>query len=324
MLLGSALLAVALLACAPVAPDAPDETSAAPAPLVLADDPTPTPEPPEEPTTEPTAEPPDQTKPPLPTEEPRPTREPRPQETRPAPTQEPEHPDRLKGCRDVVLFDGDPTAITHQEWCMEQLIDHVEQECSTQPADTQRQCGENIVQEYRGHLFRYGVAKCMGISGDAEDCFIQSSEDFDKAQTNLFKAWNKVRTTGNQEPKVVQAWAATIVCLADEGFRNVNQDILFPWQNFDLPEEYLAKEDALTDDDKELRETIVGPSQDCAKQERLFAAQDAAWTAELQRLNEAEPELVADLIREGLLEELEKPGVTIFLSGEFSNQDDAS
>ena len=140
----------------------------------------------------------------------------------------------------------------------------------------------------------------------------------------MFEAWAKVRLRGDRDPEVVKTWEATVTCLEDEGFSNVNRDILFPWQDLSLPAEYRAKEEALTRDDKELRETIIGPSQDCAKREGLFAAQDTAWTAELQRLDNEEPELVADLIREGLLEALEKAGVTMYLSGEFPDQDDAS
>ena len=143
------LLTSAVLGCASAAQ--PNAGADSP-PLAQAEgteDPTPTPEP--------TAEPVDPTKPPLPTEQPRPTREPRPPKTRPAPTPEPAHPDGLEGCKGVVLFDGDPTATKYMGWCMEQLVDHIAQQCSTQPADAQRQCGENIVQEYRSHLFRHGL-----------------------------------------------------------------------------------------------------------------------------------------------------------------------
>ncbi len=161
----------------------------------------------------------------------------------------------------------------------------------------------------------------MGITdeGTRQECFGQSWIDFDLSQNNLFEGWNKLRTSANSDAEVVKAWNATITCLEGKGFKDVNEDILFPWQDVIVPKDYQAKEAALTGVDKDLRERIVAPSQECGVQEGLFTAQDMAWTAELKRLETEEPALVADLIREGLLEELEKPGASVYLSGKSAN-----
>ena len=335
-MLGSLLvvvMAVALIACGPIAPAAPDENAAAPAPvpLVLADDPTPTPEPaPEaepEPTSEPTAEPVDPTKPPFTPKTPRPRKHRLPSDSPPR-TPDPEHPDGLDGCKSVVLF-RDDAAVAYQGWCTEALAIHVAETCRPMPLDEQRQCGEDIVAEYDSFFFRHGPAKCAAIFPGARGqrgCSLQSSEDFGKAMTNLWEAGDKVRVGGDRDPEVVKAWEATVSCLEVKGFKNASRDVLFEWQRFDLPPDKRELDGRLSAQDKDLREQLIQPSRDCAKQEGLFEAQDAAWAAELRRLNKAEPALVADLIREGFLEALEKPGVTTFLSGDLPPYltDDAS
>ena len=60
---------------------------------------------------------------------------------------------------------------------------------------------------------------------------------------------------------------------------------------------------------------MAGPSKECAKIHGLFEAQDAAWAEELRRLDKTEPETVAILIRERMLEALEKPGASRLVTG---------
>ena len=323
LLLGCLLVGLALVACGPAAQ--PPEAGGGP-PVVVQPDPTPEPEPTSEPQPDPTPEP-EPTKKPAPGDtdpssgvvfsgEPRPTR-----------TPEPSHPAGLDGCKRMSLFTLGPTTEEFFGWCADQLAQRVARTCGPLPDAQQRQCGEDIVQEYRSYLFRLSIGRCLGIPSGSEriqKCMGDTVQEYEQVQLNLWEGWGKLQTVGNRAPEVVKARDAVLVCLEEKGFKNINEDLLFTWQNFDHSKEYRAKEDALTGPDKELRERLVEPSQACAEQEGLFVAQDASWAEELRRLSKAEPGLVSNLLQEGLLEELDKPGASPFLTGSFITQDDAS
>ncbi len=121
---------------------------------------------------------------------------------------------------------------------------------------------------------------------------------------------------GDADAEVVRAVKDTITCLDDMGHENVDADLLFGWQRFEHPDEWKAREEALTQEDKDSIAELHEPSRDCAKKNGLFTAQDTAWIAELERLDQDEPETVDILIQEGLLEALRKPGVEAFLTGD--------
>ena len=295
--------------------------------------PTPEPEPASEPEPAPTPEPEPTSEPePAPTPEPEPTKKPAPDDTapssgvvfsgepRPTQTPEPSHPAGLDGCKRMSLFTLGPTTDEFFGWCADQLAQRVIGTCGPLPDAQQRQCGADIVQEYRSYLFRLSIGRCLGIPSGSEriqECVSDTVQEYEQAQLNLWQGWGKLQTVGNRAPEVVKARDAVLVCLEDMGFKNINEDLLFTWQNFDHPKEYRAKEDALTGPDKELRESLVEPSKVCGKQEGLFVAQDASWAEELRRLSKAEPGLVADLLQEGLQEELDKPGASALLTGSF-------
>ena len=257
---------------------------------------------------------------------PRPTKPPLPEEVRPTRTPVPTHPEGLEGCKTVAMF-VDDADLAYQGWCADQFMEHISDTCRTRDTTAaQRACGERIALEYNSMLFRYGAGKCAGIGpgGDAaNECVLQASEDFNNVMNGLLEAWEKVRIAADQDPEVVKARDATVSCLEAQGFKNPNRDLLLPWQRGDTPQESWDREAALSQEDKDLRERLFEPSRECGKQEGLFAAQETAWAAELRRLEEEEPEVVADLIREGLLEALEKPGLATFMTGDLLS-DDAS
>ena len=325
---------LSLTACATAAE--PASTGAA-TPPILVQAIEPTSEPTEEPTEQPTAEPDGQPgepaggEDPTPEPTPEPTKEPWPEEdrretvrSRPRPPDPglapfPDHPDGLDGCRKLTIFDRNDY-IAYNAGCSEQLNARVYDDCGSLPTRTEQwDCGKGISAEYDHFGFRYGYGQCSGVDGssdESEACSHQAVQNINKGFQNLHETWAKVRVGGDRDTEVVKAWAATVACLERAGFRDVDRDLLFPWQAFDPPDDHLAKEAALTGPDKDLREHIREPSRDCAKQEGLFAAQDSAWATELRRLSKDEPDLVALIIREGLLEELEKPGASPYLSAD--------
>ena len=302
-------LMILALACGPAA--APDSGVPAIRPLAQAETPTeplkPTPTPDPYPT-KPTPVPPT----PVPTKAPT-------ADQPPAATLPPAHPEGLEGCKSVVLF-RDDTDVAYQNWCGERLLRHVAETCSPQPPEAgQWQCGEGIVAGYDSFIFRYGAAKCAGISAMSSEkhaCLRKSADDLDKGFFAIFEAWEKVRIGASRDAGVAKAAVEVMDCLESKGFEDVDEELLFPWQRLESPAEAKAREGRLSQREKDLRADLLPPTRDCAKLHGFYDTQDAAWTAELVRLDREERDTVADLIREGLLDALRKPGVVVFLTGE--------
>ena len=206
------------------------------------------------------------------------------------------------------------------EWCGEQLIQNIKSTCSD--LDTEGAvltCGTDIASEYRSSLFRHGPAKCTALEAGSEglrECLIISSKDIDKAFLGVFEGWEKVRAGGDADSQVVSALKDTITCLEGLGYENVDTEILFDWQRFDSPQDGKERENLLTQEQKDLRAELRMPSDSCAKRNGLYAAQDVAWAAELEKLHENEPDTVQILIDEGLLEALRLRGIEAILKGE--------
>ena len=303
LIIAGLIVSVFLLACGPTAiPDGGGGSSKS------ADaEPTPTSTPwPTKPTVPPkTAQP---TKPPLMTPTPEPGYEP-----------PPAHPEGLEGCKAYGLF-GSPEEIAYFEWCSEQVTAEVKSGCSgLDTENAQLACGEEIVAEYKSFSIREGPFKCKGLSSGSqrlEQCLLTSVEDIDKAFIAIYEAWGKVRARGDADSEVGTALKDTIKCLEDMGHEDIDADLLFGWQRFEHPVEHKARKDSLTQEDKDSITELHEPSRDCAKKNGLFTAQDTAWIAELERLDQDEPETVDILIQEGLLEALKKPGVEPFLTGD--------
>lgn len=338
LLLALMFVMAAFLACGPVAPpnDGTPSGGEAPPPLAQDSEPTPTPAPEPAPTPTPAPEP---TPTPAPTEKPPPEPDPTPVYTdphptkaelppeTPEPTQPPDpaitldaaHPQGIEGCKTVVMLGGN-TDMTHQGWCADQLASHVADNCSTQTTtETQLQCGQQVVSGFDSLLFRSGGFQCWAISNlpNRRECLAESAGDFETNLQKLNTAWERSREAVWQDPKVQKAWTNTQECLKGKGFENVPLALVFGWQKAQFPDEKRASDQALTDAERKLMERLVKPSGECAVQEGLYAAQEVAWIAEINRLNEESPEVLEILVREGFLANLEKPGVSFFLNGDL-------
>ena len=232
-----------------------------------------------------------------------------------------EHPEGLEGCKSLVIFQEDMSYLLYQSWCSEQLSRRVTETCTDESGDDgeARRCGEEIAREYRSTLFQTSVARCVGISDfyERSECMEHAFSDLGKALDGITEAWGKVVAGGNGDPAVGLAMKDTLACLADAGYEKVDPDLLFGWQRNESLSDHKLRESGLSHDDRKLRRELLAPTNDCAKQSGLYEAQDAAWAAELRRLDKTEPATVAILVQEGLLESLEKPGVTAYITGDL-------
>ncbi len=309
------LLVLALIACGPAAVPDTGETSPAVELVTQAQQENPTaeaPEPPPKPTVTPTPFP---TKPPIVLPTKIPVKTPVPRARRPAATPVPEHPIGLAGCKDMSFYEY-PSHVVYSEWCIEQLSEAVISACEQKETDAERrQCGDNIAQEYRVYYLRYGLSRCMAMSERAE-CIDSSFRDWERVLSSLWEATAKVRIVGDRSLGVSKAMDEMVACLENKGFEKVDRSLLLGWQTFESPQDSKAQKDDLSPEEKDFKSELREPTHDCAKQVGLYDAQKVAWATELRRLDKEESALATDLIREGMLEILEKPGIPNFLTGE--------
>ena len=320
LLLALMFVMAAFLACAPVAPPSDGTPSGGepPPPLAQEDEPTRTPDPTEKPTPGPDPTPvyddPHPTKGPLPEETPEPTPAPEP-----TVAQDTAHPQGIEGCKGVVMLAGN-TDMAHQGWCADQLASHVASSCSSETTtDDQLSCGENVVSGFNSLLFRKAGFQCSAITrlDDRRQCLDESSDQFEASLQELNIAWERSRAAVGQDPKVQKAWEKTQECLKGKGFENVPRELVFGWQEAKFPDEKRKSDSALNDAERKLMERLVKPSGECAVQEGLYAAQEAAWITEIRRLETESPQVVEILVKEGFLTGLDKPGVSFFLNGDL-------
>ena len=305
------VFALALLACGPAAAPATPVTQAEPTP-----------------TLEPEATPdPDNPKPTWIPPTPLPFKTPVPE---PPDTSRAAHPDGIEGCKALSTFGVEDTnARDYVDWCSDQLRTQVNTTCRPlETLEAQRRCGDDIVAEYRLATLRYGP-QCSGLTEEvspvASDtppsgahpstvCLQEMTDEGLKAIFAMYEAWTKVRIGGDRDPAVVEAMKDVDTCLEEKGYKDVDPELLFVWQRLgggtEKEQQYMS---VLTPEARKLGEELMEPARDCGKMHGLFEAQDAAWAEELRRLDKEEPATVEHLIREGLLEALEKPGTAKLL-----------
>ena len=153
-------------------------------------------------------------------------------------------------------------------------------------------------------------------SDHQQNCFAQSYERWQNHFAGLFAIWPKAQLAVAQDPAVVTTMKDVISCLERMGHENINAELLFPWQKLESPEDNNRRESRYTTEEKTARIELRQPANQCAKQSGLYAAQDDAWLAELERLAKAAPEQARPLLDAGLIEILKRPGVAAFLNSD--------
>ena len=344
--LAALVLLIVAIACGPVAPEdaltpaaiqqpAPIPDSGAAETLTPAPKPTETPtallpqptklptllpKPTETPTPLPPKPAPLPTLPPKPTETPLPTPFPTRDLRTPAPTLAPDlpHPEGLAGCFEMSIFVSAPTEYSdYMSWCDEQISVLVRANCqgSGDWAD-EVNCADRELENARSYFIRSGFYRCFAITeSDArERCGAEVGGLLNDQFYGLWDAWPKVRHAANRAPAVVSALGDVVACLEALGYEQVDTGLLFQWQRFDNPDTFDQREEDYTPEQKAARSELAEPADQCARQAGYYAAQDSAWTAEVERLYQEEPETAQPLRNEGILEILQAPGVAPFLT----------
>ncbi len=332
------VLTLALMACGPTAqPDSPAQ------PVIAQANPEPNPEPTPEPTPtidwHSTVEPhPDN--PMLPLHDPmltpkapytpEPTRVPQVQPRPPEPTWSPPpaHPDGLAGCKDHGLFEMYKTTSAETDYmkhCAEAAVQDVMDTCfHLDSPEAQHACGIKVTSEYRAYQIRLGPTQCRGIDKNRFDsqhhtnCLIQLWDDLEAAIADLHSGWAKVHEAGNADPTVQAGIEKLVSCLVEQGHKDAHKDHILFWQLFEHPDDYHARVDTMTKEEKDLKKRLVQPTRKCAEDQGFFQIQEQAWIAALKKLAQEDPGAMDTIIREGMLVHLEEPGPAVILTGVHS------
>ena len=202
-------------------------------------------------------------------------------------------------------------------WCNEEFSKLVVAVCNgLATSQAQHDCGKRELADVSDYFIRKGPIECDGVSDSAyrQECYNQAFERWERQFYGLWEVWPKVRHAANGAPAVVEALRDVVTCLEALGYEQIDTELLFQWQRFDDPDTFDQREEGYTPEQKAARSELAEPADQCARQTGYYAAQDVAWTAEVERLYQEEPELAQPLRNEGILEILRGPETAPFLT----------
>ncbi len=230
------------------------------------------------------------------------------------------HPEGLAGCQNLSIFTSSPDEFKHYPWCSEEAVKAVRSQCTgIGTTQEERSCADNYLSQWKAYPTR-SMHSCVAISDNdlRSQCVEREIVTFVEIRQAGAPVWSEIQTRVDDSPSVTAAYRKVIQCLSQKSFIDVPPKLLFRWQfspiYFSDVEAIDAWSKGLTAKEKELMEAIAIPSDQCAKQEGLYAAQEAVWLSELKRLVREDPVKAQPLVVSGLVEALEEPGVASFLT----------
>lgn len=134
---------------------------------------------------------------------------------------------------------------------------------------------------------------------------------------SLWAFWSEMQQTVAQDQAVATAHKKILTCLAGQGHAEVKPEFLFFWQNFQSPEDYGAKLTGYTADERVILTKLARPADECAGPSGYYAAQSAAWRAEVKRLMDQapeEPEKLKLIASSSIFFVTQRPGILHFLT----------
>ena len=325
------LASIALLACGPAA----EPTAEGTGPVTQAEG---TPEPTAAPTQGPPAIHPTDTPkpPPLEPPTPKPTKPPRPTPTRepgdvapptytPEPTPVPitpdpppaypEHPDGLEGCKSLNRFSSTREEILYMYWCYDTATVHVRDTCrGTGTTWEEQQCAYREIEDFKDYGFREVIGPCVAISerGARQECFAGTAEAAHAHNRNLILVWNDIVAAVDADPEVKVRYRAMVECVRGAEHKPPDPSYPLSWQQID--ESKIELKQYRGPDEKEAANRRLRAVNQCALDTGLYQAQDDAWRAEIWRIFQENPDRIAPLKFEGVIDLLDEPGPAPFLT----------
>ncbi len=231
------------------------------------------------------------------------------------------HPEGLAGCQNLSIFASDSQEmLSYDGWCLEATSEALVSLCQgVGDSLAEQACADQYLTNWKDYDIQL-LLSCTTISKHEarQHCGLQAFITIGENRRGVRQVWPELQTAVAGNASVKAAYQKVIRCLADQSFNEINPKLLLYWQGhwtyFGDPAAGKAQLDNFTPEELALAEKVAIPSDQCAKQEGLYAAQDSAWLVEVRRLIKEDPDKAQPLLNWKILEILEQPGVAPFLT----------
>ena len=225
-------------------------------------------------------------------------------------------PGGLEGCQAYNQFSS-RMELSHIQWCADQVLNKLVACRDTGDAAQQLACGKNHISDWQEYSIRMWY-HCFALNELAGRNSCLEDADLAGKFRTLRQSYGETLTAVANDEAVRSAHTKVIKCLTDQSFEGVEDRLLFHWQKlyqyYSDGDALLRWADSFTQAEQALIQRLEAPSDACATEQGLYAAQDAAWLAEVKRLKEADPAKAQPFVDWGILQILEEDGVAPFLT----------
>ena len=226
--------------------------------------------------------------------------------------------DGVEGCKRLSVFSAASQFQEHSSWCTSELLKALETQCSVLAStDEQLSCADTYLADWQNPMMRIAY-RCYAITDQdaALTCF--QSDKLTKSFQSFNALYAETLPVISADTSVSAAHAKVLHCLSEQSFTSTPARLLFHWQTtvqyLGDPAAFDTWRNSLSESEYSLMNQLSEPTDACAKRHGLYAAQDAAWLAEIKRLIADEPDKAQPFLEWHLLEVFEAPGIAPFLT----------
>ena len=224
----------------------------------------------------------------------------------------------IESCRAFSAFGGSTLTSHEVTWCARTSIEEVQSQCSGLPtAAEQLSCADTYFDSWK-ELQTKLLNRCFALTD--QETFHSCFADADLEQRFSALSELVVATLGvvARDSEVIKAQANVGKCLNQRGFTERPLKLLFPWQTtIQFLGRPLASEEwneSLTAAEWDLLDRLQEPTDACARQHGLYVAQDAAWLAEIKRLEQDDSASLQPFVDWGVVDIVAQDGIAPFLT----------
>ena len=251
--------------------------------------------------------------------DPTPTRGPTPDiPPGPALRSQPKPPNGTAACYTITPYASTIQELEYLSWCNDALIKDVIDNCTGADdgtSDAEHRCGIQRLANVQSYSQREVGVACFAIS-DEQDRIACGQKTYEAAGLHmkaLWSTWTELLRTVDGNSEVKARKNAMADCVAEKGYARPDPDEPLVWQVNNVPD---GRKPAHTEtgESRAAKEARLTATDQCAHDVGLYAAQEAAWLSEIQRLLREDPAKVKPLLDEGIMAALDADGPALFLT----------
>ena len=227
------------------------------------------------------------------------------------------HPDGLRGCQSLNLLSATTDEIGYNDWCEWTLTNVVLNECSgMETTEDALSCAQSALSDVQEISLRHAIVPCTAIRDqrDSGKCAVESIKEQENKNLALRLVWKDALDAVSATPAVASSKSAFSDCLMERGHQPLTDEWELPWQRNESAQDQMERYRAAPEELRDLRTWAPVVANECGYESGLYEAQDAAWLAELRRLEAEEPDKFRPFVERGVISILAEPGVAAFLT----------